>query len=162
MTLAAQVQTTIHAISTTSAGAVETALAYPLTFFANVGDCTTILSDTRTFPAAGYEDIDLSASGLEVVKLFALKNLSTDSSIAISAGWDGSQFSNFLVDTLAWNFSPMINLGSLTLRGYPIRPLGAHMLSCPNSDGFSTTSGGSIVRIGGVEGEQYQIYVMGS
>jgi hypothetical protein len=56
----------------------------------------------------------------------------------------------------------MINLGSLTLRGYPIREGGAMLLSCPNSAGFDTTAGGSILRIGGAGGQSYEIYVMGN
>jgi hypothetical protein len=56
----------------------------------------------------------------------------------------------------------MINLGSLTLRGYPIREGGAMLLCCPNSIGFGTTVGGSILRIGGTAGQQYEIYVMGT
>jgi hypothetical protein len=56
----------------------------------------------------------------------------------------------------------MVNLGNLTLRGYPIRPGGVFLLSCPNSDGFSTTSGGDILRIGGVPGQPFQIYIMGT
>jgi hypothetical protein len=68
----------------------------------------------------------------------------------------------FRQDATAWNFSPMINLGSLTLRGYPIREGGTLLLSCPNSDGFGTTAGGSILRIGGTAGQSYEIYVMGT
>jgi hypothetical protein len=56
----------------------------------------------------------------------------------------------------------MINLGALTLRGYPIREGGAILLSCPNSEGFATTGGGSILRIGGTTGQEYEIYVMGT
>jgi hypothetical protein len=56
----------------------------------------------------------------------------------------------------------MINLGFLSLRGYPIREGGAMLLSCPNSAGFGTTEGGSILRIGGTNGQSYEIYVMGT
>jgi hypothetical protein len=55
-----------------------------------------------------------------------------------------------------------VNLGGLTLRGYPIRPAGSFLLSCPNSDGFATTVGGSILRVGGVPGERYEFYAMGT
>ena len=56
----------------------------------------------------------------------------------------------------------MVNLGNLTLRGYPIRPLGSFMLSCPNSTGFATSTGGETLRIGGPANTQYEIYVMGN
>jgi hypothetical protein len=120
-----------------------------------------VWSDRRTF-VNGLDEVDFSSIGVSAVKLLCLKNLSTTSQIALSAGWSGSQFSLFRQDVTSWNFSPMINLGALTLRGYPIREGGAFLLSCPNSAGFATTSGGSILRIGGVTGQEYEIYVMGT
>jgi len=126
-----------------------------------VGDCTAVWHQRRTFPSLGYDEVDFAAIGVSAVKLLVLKNLSSSSQIAMSAGWTGSQFRIFRRDETSWNFSPMINLGSLTLRGYPIRESGSMLLSCPNSDGFATTSGGSILRIGGAPGQQYEIYVMG-
>jgi hypothetical protein len=108
------------------------------------------------------DEVDFATIGLGTVKLLCLKNLSTTNQIAMTAGWTGSQFSLFRQDVTSWNFSPMINLGALTLRGYPIREGGAILLSCPNSEGFATTGGGSILRIGGTTGQGYEIYVMGT
>lgn len=162
MSLAAQVSAKVQAVGSVQSGLTQAVTDSTIEFSFDVGDCTDVWSDRRTFPALGYEDIDLAGVGLDAVKLLCVKNLSTTSSIALAAGWNGSQFSNFRQDTTAWNFSPMINLGSLTLRGYPIRELGAMLLSCPGSAGFSTTVGGSILRIGGVPGENYEIYVMGA
>ncbi|MGA1399292.1 MAG: hypothetical protein ACO38P_02775 [Phycisphaerales bacterium] len=163
MTLAAKVYATVSASSSSTKGLTQTRSEHPIEFSISVGDCTSVWSDRRIFDATGYDDVDLlNASGLSVVKLVCLKNLSGTSSIALGAGWSGSDFRNFSRDVNAWNFSPMINLGSLTLRGYPIRPNGSFLLACPNSDGFSTTGGGSILRVGGVAGQAYEIYVMGT
>lgn len=162
MTLAAQVSGNVRAIRSSQGGLTTAVTDSVVDFSFDVGDCTTVWSDRRTFPVIGYEDIDLLASGLSTVKLICVKNLSSTASLAIGAGWTGSQFSIFRQDVTSWNFSPMINLGSLTLRGYPVREGGAFLLSCPNSAGFATTSGGSILRIGGVSGQSYEIYVMGS
>lgn len=162
MTLAAQVSGNVRAMRTSQSGLTSAVTNSVVDFSFDVGDCTTVWSDRRTFPQIGYEDIDLLASGLSSVKLICVKNLSSTASIAIGAGWNGSQFSIFRQDVTSWNFSPMINLGSLTLRGYPVREGGAFLLSCPNSAGFATTSGGSILRIGGTPSESYEIYVMGS
>lgn len=162
MTLTAQVAGNVKASRLGQRGLTRSLTDSSVEFSFNVGDCTTVWSDRRTFPAAGFEDIDLLASGLSAVKLVCVKNLSSTSSLAIGAGWNGSQFNLFRQDVTSWNFSPMINLGSLTLRGYPVREGGAFLLSCPNSAGFATTSGGSILRIGGVSGQSYEIYVMGS
>lgn len=162
MSLAAQVTARVQAAGRVQSGLTKSLTDSTIEFSFNVSDCTTVWSDRRTFPSLGYEDIDLAGVGLGVVKLLCLKNLSATSSIALAAGWNGSQFSIFRQDVTAWNFSPMINLGSLTLRGYPIRERGAMLLSCPGSAGFSTAVGGSILRVGGVPGESYEIYVMGT
>ena len=161
MTLQAQVQGKVVARSTTTSGLTTSIEDHPLTFFFDVGDCTKVWSDRRTF-VNGMDEVDFSTIGLGTVKLLCVKNLSTSNQIALTAGWTGSQFSVFRQDTTSWNFSPMINLGALTLRGYPIREQGAFMLSCPNSIGFGTTVGGSILRVGGTTGQEYEIYCMGT
>jgi hypothetical protein len=161
MTLVAKATASITARSTSSAGLTQSLTESPLSFSFDVGDCTTVWSDRRTF-SGGYDEIDFAAVGISTVKLLCIKNLSATHQIALSAGWTGSQFSLFRQDVTSWNFSPMINLGSLTLRGYPIREGGAMLLCCPNSIGFGTTVGGSILRIGGTAGQQYEIYVMGT
>ena len=162
MTVEATVHTTIDATKTTQQGLTTAIESHPLSFVLDVADCTEVWSDRRVVGAAGYDDVDLSASGFSAVKVLCVRNLSTTSQIGLSAGWNGSEFRNFLVDTQAWNFAPMVNLGSLTLRGMPVRPSGVFLLSCPNSTGFATTSGGSTLRIGGPSGTQYEIYVMGT
>lgn len=161
MSLTAQVQATVMARSLEQSGLTQAVTEHPLSFIFNVGDCTKVWSDRRTF-ASGFDEVDFAAVGLSVVKLLCLKNLSTTNQIALSAGWTGSQFSVFRQDVTSWNFSPMINLGSLTLRGYPIREGGAFLLSCPNSIGFGATVGGSILRVGGTAGQDYEIYAMGT
>ena len=162
MTLTAQVSASVNATRTDTQGLTSSLTLHPLSFTVDVGDCTVVWSDRRTVPDGGADDISLAAAGFAAVKLLFVKNLSTTSAIAISAGWDGSEFRNFLVDSLAWNFSPLINLGSGTFRGYPLRPAGDFMLSCPNSVGFATTVGGSTIRIGAPAGTSYEIYVMGT
>lgn len=161
MSLQAQVQAKVLARSQFANGLTTDITDHPLTFFFDVGDCTKVWSDRRTF-ASGFDEVDFSAVGVGTVKLLCIKNLSATNQIALSAGWTGSQFSVFRQDVTSWNFSPMINLGALTLRGYPIRESGAFLLSCPNSSGFATTVGGSILRIGGTTGQEYEIYVMGT
>ena len=162
MTLTAQIRASVDARRTFRRGLTTELEIKPIDFAVDAGDSTKAWSDRRTFAAAGFDEIDFAIVGFDVVKLLLLKNLSATSSMALSAGWNGSQFSNFRQDVTSWNFSPMINLGSLTLRGYPIREGGSMLLACPNSDGFGTTVGGSILRIGGVPGQQYEIYVMGN
>jgi hypothetical protein len=161
MTLTAQVTGSIAARIDESRGLTSAVSEYPLSFFFDVGDCTKVWSDRRQF-SGGYDEVDFAQIGLGTVKLLCIKNLSATNQIALSAGWTGAQFSVFRQDSTSWNFSPMINLGSLTLRGYPIREGGAFLLSCPNSSGFGATAGGSILRIGGTSGQQYEIYVMGT
>ena len=162
MSLAATVQANVTARLQSQHGLTMSTTEQPIEFSFDVGDCTKVWSDRRTFASVGYDEVDFSSVGVSVVKLLCVKNLSTASQIALSAGWTGSQFSVFRQDVTSWNFSPMINLGSLTLRGYPIREGGAMLLSCPNSSGFATTSGGSILRVGGTSGQTYEIYVMGT
>jgi hypothetical protein len=162
MTLTATVNADVRATDFSTSGLASSASDNSISFAFDAGDCTKVFSDRRSFPSIGYEDIDLAAAGMSVVKLLCVKNLSSSASMALAAGWTGSQFSVFRQDVTAWNFSPMINLGNLTLRGYPIRQGGAFLLSCPNSDGFATTVGGSVLRIGGTSGQQYEIYVMGT
>jgi hypothetical protein len=161
MSVQATVQAVVHAQSVASSGLAQEMMNNIVSFAFDVGDCTKVWSDRRTF-ANGMDEVDFAAVGLGTVKLLCLKNLSTTNQIAMSAGWTGSQFSLFRQDVTSWNFSPMINLGALTLRGYPIREGGAILLSCPNSEGFATTGGGSILRIGGTTGQGYEIYVMGT
>lgn len=165
MSVTAQVRARVTARRATTSGLSVAVEEHPIEFNVDVGDCTKVWSDRRTFVAiaetGGFDEIDFATIGVSAVKLLAVKNLSATSQIALSAGWTGSQFSVFRQDVTSWNFSPMINLGSLTLRGYPIREGGAMLLSCPNSGGFATTSGGSILRVGGTAGQQYEIYVMG-
>lgn len=161
MSVQATVQAVVHAQSVASSGLAQEMMNNIVSFAFDVGDCTKVWSDRRTF-ASGMDEVDFATIGLGTVKLLCLKNLSTTNQIAMSAGWTGSQFSLFRQDVTSWNFSPMINLGALTLRGYPIREGGAILLSCPNSEGFATTGGGSILRIGGTTGQEYEIYVMGT
>ena len=161
MSVQATVQAVVRARSVASSGLAQEMMDNIVSFAFDVGDCTKVWSDRRTF-ANGMDEVDFAAVGLGTVKLLCLKNLSTTNQIAMSAGWTGSQFSLFRQDVTSWNFSPMINLGALTLRGYPIREGGAILLSCPNSEGFATTGGGSILRIGGTTGQEYEIYVMGT
>ena len=162
MTLAATVQASVSARLQSRRGLTSARTERPIEFSFDVGDCDKVWSERRTFAAVGYDEVDFATIGIDVVKLLCIKNLSNTNQIALSAGWTGSQFSVFRQDITSWNFSPMINLGSLTLRGYPIREGGAMLLSCPNSAGFATTSGGSILRIGGTSGQTYEIYVMGT
>lgn len=162
MTVQAQVQAGVSAKVLTQSGLTTAVEDHTLQFTVDVGDCTEVWTDERTFGAAGYDEVDFADIGVATVKLLFVRNLSTTNQIALSAGWTGSQFSVFRQDTTSWNFSPMINLGSLTLRGYPIREGGAILLSCPNSIGFGTTAGGSVLRIGGTSGQSYEIYVMGA
>lgn len=161
MSVQATVQAVVRARSVASSGLAQEMMDNIVSFAFDVGDCTKVWSDRRTF-ASGMDEVDFATIGLGTVKLLCLKNLSTTNQIAMSAGWTGSQFSLFRQDVTSWNFSPMINLGALTLRGYPIREGGAILLSCPNSAGFATTGGGSILRIGGTTGQEYEIYVMGT
>jgi hypothetical protein len=161
MSVQATVQAVVRARSVSSSGIVRELMDNVVSFAFDVGDCTKVWSDRRSF-VNGMDEVDFSTIGLGTVKLLCLKNLSTTNQIALAAGWTGSQFSVFRQDTTSWNFSPMINLGGLTLRGYPIREGGAFLLSCPNSDGFGTTVGGSILRVGGTTGQEYEIYVMGT
>lgn len=162
MSLTATVVAKADAALSQTSGLTRSVSAHSFDFSVSVGDCTKVFSDRRTFPSIGYDEIDFAAIGVSTVKLLFLKNLSTTTQMALTAGWTGSQFSVFRQDVTSWNFSPMINLGSLTLRGYPIRESGCFMLSCPNTNGFATTVGGSILRIGGTSGQQYEIYVMGT
>lgn len=161
MSLTATVVAKADAALSQTSGLTRSVSAHSFDFSVSVGDCTKVFSDRRTF-SSGFDEIDFATIGMSVVKLIFVRNLSGTSQIALSAGWTGSQFSVFRQDVTSWNFSPMINLGSLTLRGYPIRENGCFMLSCPNTAGFATTSGGSILRIGGTSGQQYEIYVMGT
>ena len=162
MSLTATVVANVSARLRTTRGLTTTMSDHPVEFSFDVGDCDKVWSDRRTFASNGFDEVDFASINVGTVKLLCIKNLSKTSQIALSAGWTGSQFSVFRQDVTSWNFSPMINLGSLTLRGYPIREGGAMLLSCPNSSGFATTVGGSILRIGGTSGQQYEIYVMGS
>jgi hypothetical protein len=162
MSVTAQVRASVRARRLTQSGLTQSLEEHPVEFAVDAGDCTKVWSDQRTFGAVGYDEVNFATVGLSVVKLLCIKNLSTTNQIALSAGWTGSQFSVFRQDVTSWNFSPMINLGSLTLRGYPIREGGSMLLSCPNSAGFGTTVGGSILRIGGTSGQRYEIYVMGT
>jgi len=162
MSLTATVRANVSARLQSQSGLTTALTENPIEFSFDVGDCTTVWSDRRVFPDIGYDEVDFSTIGISTVKVLCIKNLSTTNQIAMTAGWTGSQFTTFRQDTTSWNFSPMINLGSLTLRGYPIREGGAILLSCPNSAGFATTSGGSILRIGGTSGQSYEIYVMGT
>jgi hypothetical protein len=162
MTVQAKVQATVSAQRFAKSGLASALEDYTVEFAATVGDCSEFWGEERVIGSAGFDEVDFATIGIDVVKLLYVRNLSSQHQIALSAGWTGSQFSVFRQDTTAWNFSPMINLGSLTLRGYPIREEGTLLLSCPNSDGFGTTAGGSILRIGGTAGQSYEIYVMGT
>lgn len=161
MSLTATVSGSLNATDSSLRGLTAARTDHPLSFAFSVTDCTKVWSDRRTFTSAGFDDVDLLANGIASAKVVCIKNLSKTSQIALSAGWGGLDFRVFRSDTTSWNFSPMINLGGLTLRGYPIREGGAFLISCPNSAGFGTTSGGSILRIGGFAGQSYEIYVLG-
>ena len=162
MTVSATVQASIDARKTSQSGLSVGTETRRMSFSVDVGDCDIVWSARRSCNPTGYDDVNLESSGVSVVKLLCIKNLSPTATIAMTAGWNGIDFRTFMFDTLAWNFSPMVNLGNLTLRGYPIKPLGSFLLSCPNSTGFATTSGGSILRIGGPNGTAYEIYVLGN
>lgn len=161
MTVSATVSVGIDAMKTSRHGLTTSVVGHPLSFVLDASDCAEVWSDRRTIGATGADDVDLASTGFSVVKVVCVRNLSATSTIGLTAGWNGAEFRNFLVDTSAWNFAPMVNLGSLTLRGYPIKPSGAFLVSCPNSTGFATTVGGSILRVGGPGGSMYEIYVMG-
>lgn len=161
MTLVSSVNLDVFADMTATSGLATVVDRNPLRLSVDVGDCDKVWSDRRTVGSFGYDDIDFAAIGIGTVKLLCIKNLAT-SDIGLSAGWSGSDFRNFIVDSLAWNFSPMVNLGSLSLRGLPLRAGGVYLFSCPNSSGFSTLSGGSLLRIGGPSGSSYEIYVLGN
>lgn len=162
MSLTATVVAKADASLSQASGLAQSISAHSFDFSVSVGDCAKVFSDKRTFPSIGYDDVNLFAVGMSVVKLIFIKNLSASNQMALSAGWTGSQFSVFPASDVAWNFSPLINLGAITLRGYPIRERGCFMLSSPNTAGFGTTVGGSILRVGGTSGQQYEIYVMGT
>lgn len=163
MSLEAVVNVEIEATRTAQSGLTTAVSRHPIRFTVDVGDCSKVWSATRSFPGVGYVDTFLySTAGMQTVRLIYIKNLSTTSSIALAAGWNGTDFRNFIPDYQSWNFSPMVNLGSLTLRGYPIREGGVFLLSCPNSEGFSTSSGGDLLRVGGIVGQSFEMYVMGS
>lgn len=162
MTLAATVQASIDATKTTQQGLTTAVNVERASFTIQAGDCSKTYSASPVFSGLGFHDILLANVGFASVKLLYIKNNSNAHSIAMTAGWNGTDFRNFVIDYQSWNFAPMVNLGSLTLRGYPIRPKGVFLLSCPNSDGFSTASGGDILRIGGVSGQSFEIYIMGN
>lgn len=161
MTLAATVQASIEARKTVKRGLATSVERHPVSFGVEVGDCTKVWSDRRTFPSSGVDDIDLAARVQGAVKLLFIRNLSAASAMALAAAPSAGQFRLFLTDATAWNFAPMINAGSLTMRGYPILAGGAFMISCPNSSGFSIATGGSVLRLGGASGQSYEIYVLG-
>jgi len=117
MTLAATVQASVSARLQSRRGLTSARTERPIEFSFDVGDCDKVWSERRTFAAVGYDEVDFATIGIDVVKLLCIKNLSNTNQIALSAGWTGSQFSVFRQDITSWNFSPMINLGSLTLRG---------------------------------------------
>lgn len=162
MTLDATVVVDIESTKTTQSGLATSVGVDPVRFSVDVGDCDKTWGLTAAVAGTGFYDVVFASTGLSVVKLLYVRNNSTTSSIALTAGWNGTDFRNFVLDYQSWNFAPMVNLGNLTLRGYPIRPGGVFLLSCPNSDGFSTTSGGDILRIGGVPSQTFQIYLMGT
>lgn len=170
MTVAARVQASVEAYKSTTSGLTASVERHPIAIGVDVGDCDKVWSDRRTFTVAlsegrdgpSADDINLASFFTSAIKLLLIKNLSSSHSIALTAAPSLGQFRLFLQDTDAWNFSPMINTGSLTLRGYPILPGGAFLTSCPNSSGFSITTGGSILRIGGRLGESYEIYALGT
>lgn len=162
MTLSAAVQARIDATKEAQSGLTSATESRQISISVDVGDCSVVWSERRQTATSGHDDVNLNANGLSVVKLLCVKNLSATATIALTAGWNGTDFRNFVIDTLSWNFAPMVNLGSLTLRGYPIRPLGSFLLSCPNSTGFATATEGSILRIGGPSRTPYEIYVLGN
>lgn len=162
MTVAARVQASVEAYKTTVSGLTRSVERHPISIGVDVGDCTNVWSDRRIFNIGGVDDINLAGEFPNAIKLLMVKNLSQTQSIALTAGPSAGQFRLFLQDTDSWNFSPMINTGSLTLRGYPILPGGTFLISCPNTTGFPTTVGGATLRIGGTHLEQYEIYALGT
>lgn len=162
MTVAARVQASVEAYKTTLSGLTRAVERHPISIGVDVGDCDTVWSDRRIFNIGGIDDINLGGIFTTAIKLLMVKNTSTTDSIALTAGPSARQFRLFVSDVDAWNFAPMINTGSLTLRGYPILPGGTFLISCPNTTGFSVTTGGAILRVGGTYLQQYEIYALGT
>lgn len=162
MTVAATVHASVDAYKTATSGLTQSVERHPISIGVDVGDCDTVWSDRRLFSISGFDDINLAAFFTTTIKLLMVKNLSTSNSIALTAGPSAGQFRLFVTDVDAWNFAPMINTGSLTLRGYPILPGGTFLISCPNTTGFPITTGGAILRVGGTHLQQYEIYALGT
>lgn len=160
MTLAATVGLTIESSDYGGSGLSTSVQSRSLASFVGVTDCTKARREERTIGTSGADDISLSA--FSAVKVLCVRNLSSTAVIGLTAGWSGTEFRNFLPDAVQWNFAPVINLGNLTIRGYPIRPLGVFLVSCPNSAGLLSTIGGSTLRVGGQNGTKYELYVMGN
>ena len=161
MTVAARVQASVDAFRTTKSGLATSVERHPISFAVDAGDCTRVWSDRRTFPSNGADDINLANYVQNSVKLLFVRNLSTTSTMGLTAAPSAGQFRLFLADAASWNFSPMLNAGSLSLRGYPILPGGVFMVSCPNTSGLSIAVGGATLRLGGTAGQSYEIYVLG-
>lgn len=162
MTVAAKVQASVEAYKSTTSGLTTSVERHPISIGVDVGDCDVVWSDRRIFNIGGIDDVNLAGIFQSTVKLLMVKNLSTSNSIALTAGPSAGQFRLFVADVDAWNFAPMINTGSLTLRGYPILPGGTFLISCPNTTGFPITTGGAILRVGGTHLQQYEIYALGT
>lgn len=161
MTLSATVAVDVNATKSATSGLTSVIDQHQLSFAVNVTDCTEAWSDRRTIGGLGYEDIDISQVGVSNIKMLCVRNMAA-TDIAMSAGWSGNEFRIFPNEGTAWTFSPIINLGSAVLRGVPIRPGGVYLLSCPNSVGFPSASGGNILRVGGVSGSQFEVCILGN
>lgn len=162
MSLSGIARVSVTAVLTGQQGLTNTFTEHPLFFSAPVSGCTKAWSDRRTIGATGSDDVNMAATGLSFVRLLAVTNLSTEHTMAIGAGWNGVEFRNFLIDSQAWNFAPLVNLGSATFRGYPVGPSGIFVTTSTTTAGLSTSVGGSILRIGGRSGHQYEIYALGT
>jgi hypothetical protein len=159
VTLTATVGLTIESNDYSGSGLSSSVQSRSLSSFVGVNDCTKVRREERTIWLSGADDINLSE--FSAVKVLCVRNLSSTAVIGMAGGWNGTEFRDFLPDAVQWNFAPVINLGNLTIRGYPIRPMGVFLVSCPNSPGLLSTIGGSTLRIGGPSGTKYELYVMG-
>ena len=68
MSITASVQATVTASRRSQSGLTTSITEHPVSFFFDVGDCTLVWSDRRTF-SGGFDEVDFAAAGLSTVKL---------------------------------------------------------------------------------------------